>query len=941
MQSHTKAKSTSRSRKAFPLNPLAASLAAILMASAPAYAQDTKTEEEKTEEAKKKQAADEPVVLESVKVQGFQRAVERSIAAKKDSDSIVEVISAEDIGKLPDNSIADAISRVSGITTQRVAGRASQINIRGFAGDFSTTLLNGREQVSVGENRGVEFDQYPSELIGGVTLYKTPDAKLIGQGLSGTVNLQTLKPLNFSDSALSLNARLEDNSLGEINPGYSDRGSRLSASYIDQFADNTVGIAFGIARLDSPGQRNYWEATGYTTGGGSALYLEGSKQQAASTDNTRTGIMGVLEYKPNSDFHSTLDVFYSTFEKAEVVRGMEMGLGWTGATPTNAATGTVFGLQHVVSGTFSGINPVQKHELLTSDDTLFSIGWNNKIRLNDNWTATVDVSGSSAKRDELILELYAGISDAADNPVPQSVGFVINPSTGLPTFSFGANNSDPNIVRLTDSSGWGQAGYTKDFFVRDDNVALRLDFRREFLEGPFRNIEFGINYSDRDKSRESVESIIRLANGGVAPVSIPSQFLQGPVNHSLTGGWNIISFDMLGVLNSGLYNFIPNQVGDINDKIWSVNEKVGTAFVQANLDTTWGSIPVRGNFGLQYVMSDQSSTGFATNQSGSVADPISGGAEYNDILPSLNLSFELPHSQFIRFGASKTLARERMDYLRASQQYSCDADPALATQLGYTVGVNYIIGTNCIFTSRGGNPEIEPNRANAYDLAYEKYFDSKAFIGLAYFYKDLKTYSLQVREQFDFTGFANTNTGGLIPAGAIGRTEYRVNGTGGYIKGWEFNATLPLGMFVDALDGFGFILNATDISSLVQRNQTTGEGIPFPGLSEFSANATIFYEKAGFSARVSRRYRGEFFAEDRGFAGNRDFNYFSPEGITDLQFGYKFSEEGRLDGLSLLLQVNNLTNESYGTYYTRGDDTAPRSYGEYGRQVLLGATYKF
>ena len=119
----------------------------------------------------------ELVKLEEVVVSGIRFGIEQAIASKKENISIAETISAEDIGKLPDISIAESIARLPGIAAQRVAGRAQVISVRGLAPDFATTLLNGREQVSTGDNRGVEFDQYPSELMASVTVFKTPDAR--------------------------------------------------------------------------------------------------------------------------------------------------------------------------------------------------------------------------------------------------------------------------------------------------------------------------------------------------------------------------------------------------------------------------------------------------------------------------------------------------------------------------------------------------------------------------------------------------------------------------------------------------------------------------------------------------------------------------------------------------------------------------------------------
>ncbi len=165
------------------LTPIAAACA-LLLWSAGAAAQETEAAKE-----------GEPA---QVVVTGIRSSIESSIALKKDSDSIVEAITAEDIGKLPDSSIAESIARLPGLTAQRVAGRAQVISLRGLAPDFAVTLLNGREQTSTSNDRSAEFDQYPSELLGGVMVYKTPDASMSAAGLSGTIDLRAVRPLDLS-----------------------------------------------------------------------------------------------------------------------------------------------------------------------------------------------------------------------------------------------------------------------------------------------------------------------------------------------------------------------------------------------------------------------------------------------------------------------------------------------------------------------------------------------------------------------------------------------------------------------------------------------------------------------------------------------------------------------------------------------------------------------
>mgnify|MGYP003429119903 FL=1 len=487
------------------------------LAEAPVLAQSTAaTPAETSDEAAVDAATQDAKTLGAVQVTGFRAGVETSIEVKRESNQIVEVVSSEDLGKLPDLSIADSITRLPGLAGQRVAGRTSTISIRGLSGDYGTTLLNGREQVSVGDNRGVEFDQFPSELINQVVVYKTADASLVGQGLSGTIDLRTIRPLSFDERAVSLNARYEENSIGEVNSDSDDTGSRLSAFYVDQFMDDRLGIALGYARLDSPGQAERYEAWGFPdniAGAPGAYTLGGAKIQGSSTDNVREGYMGVLEFNVNDSYSTMLDVYYSKFDKAETTRFLETGLGWSGASLSNAVVENGV----TTSGTFTGIRPVLRNDLNEGDDRLFAIGWNNEFRFADSWVARADISHSSADREESILETYSGTRAG----VTDTVDFVLNPD-GWPDFSFGLDYTDPNLIVLTDPGGWGQEGYVKYPEINDELTSYRLDFEKSFVDGAmsnwFSSFEFGINYADREKQRQVPEFFLDvITNETVLP----------------------------------------------------------------------------------------------------------------------------------------------------------------------------------------------------------------------------------------------------------------------------------------------------------------------------------------------------------------------------------------------------------------------------------------
>ena len=887
-----------------------ASAIAMIAADARAQAAEEQPKTETKEEQAKKAAEKKASELETVTVVGIRSGIERAIDLKLDSTSIVEAVSAEDIGKLPDASIAESIARLPGLAAQRVAGRASTIAIRGLAGDFATTLLNGREQASIGDNRGVEFDQYPSELLNAAVVYKTPDAHLIGQGLSGTIDLKTVRPLSYSEQTISLNARMEKNSLGELNPGVSDYGNRISASYIDQFADGTVGLALGYARLDSPGQAERWSAWGYPTGtvnGVSGVrILGGSESWSTSTDNVRDGFMGVLEYSASDTYTGILDVYYSQFDKDETTRALQMGLGWSGATIQPGAT-VVDGV--LLEGTAVGVKPVLRNDLNTREDDLFAIGWNNKFNFSDQWTAEADVSLSKASREEMILETYAGTVGVTD-----TVHFLIDPETGLPTLDFGFDYSDPNIIRLNDSGGWGQDGYVKFPEVEDDLRSLKLAASRSFDSGILSSIDFGYNHSDREKSRNVPEAFVDLLSD---PSAIGSDIITDPADLNFTGIGNVIGYDVARAY-AALYDLRTNLHPDITNKNWVVNEQLQTFYLQFNLDAELGdSVTMKGNVGVQHIRTSQDSDGFSVpNGQAAQAVPYSGGTDYSDTLPSLNLSFSFPHEQVLRLGAAKQMARPRLDQMRANNNYNLNQ-------------------ATLIWSGGGGNPELEPWRATALDISYEKYFGTSGYVSLAAFHKDLKNYIYSLPVTFDFSAFDDL---GLDPPSDIGMFTRPENGEGGTIRGTEVAFSIPFDLFSDALEGLGLVANYSDTSSSIEPNGP-GSTQPLPGLSKYVSNMTGYFERGGFSTRISRRHRSAFLGEVQGFGADRALVNIQGETLVDFQIGYSF-DQGMFENTSLLLQVYNVTDEPYREVFD-GSELTPKMYNQYGRTFLLGATYKF
>jgi iron complex outermembrane recepter protein len=901
------------------------------------------------------QEATESAPLQEVVVTGIRRGIEDAIKLKENSGSIVEAISAEDIGKLPDTSIAESIARLPGLTSQRAEGRASAISLRGTDPGFTTTLLNGREQVSTGDNRSIEYDQYPSELLSSVVIYKTPDAQLIGQGLAGTIDLRTTRPLEFGKRALAFNVRGERNSDSSLGADSTDKGYRASFSYIDQFMDNRFGVTFGVARLNSPlategfGTYEPWNPNGagvFTTGG--------MKVRTDMGTNTRDGAMAALEFRPVDSFTSILDLYYTKSHEKDNARSIEVNTGGYPAPCCDgnfAAAGiTQFGITNptirensTVAGTLSTVLPLVRNFQFITDDKIFATGWNNKWS-GGGWSLAGDVSYSRATRDQFQPENNAEYVPLAAPTVPggpvnqYDTGQFALYGTSMASLTFQRNYTDPSLVQIGPTI-YG-TGYVKKPHIQDELKSARIDVSRE-LTGWFDSVAFGVNYADRSKDKKSPESSLSTLAGGFTPIA--SQYLLSPTNLSYAGAPSVLAWDVPAVMAAYYKPIVygdPTTLSYLIGKWWTVKEKLTTSYIRGDLNQALSSsVTLKGNVGLQVIGTDQSSNSFFHDSVTNAVTPFSDGKKYTDVLPEINLVFALPEQQAVRLGLAKEVARARMDQLKASDE------------IGASINGGFLQASGS-----AGNPRLDPWRADAGDLSYEKYFGNKAYVSAAVFYKKLKSYIFnQTDPNHDFSAFMATLPANFDclpgppvvcpPRTNFGPLSGPVNGNGGTLKGMELSASLPGDMISDALRHFGTILSLAQTDSNITIKDAGGTNvisgnnlgtIPLPGLSKTVWSATFYYENSGFSARVSTRARSKYIGEVTNFANDRAFKFVHGDQITDFQTGYEFGD--RLQGLSLLFQINNMFNSPYIAY--QRSESQQIDFQLYGRQFLFGVNYR-
>jgi iron complex outermembrane receptor protein len=351
-----------------------------------------------------------------------------------------------------------------------------------------------------------------------------------------------------------------------------------------------------------------------------------------------------------------------------------------------------------------------------------------------------------------------------------------------------------------------------------------------------------------------------------------------------------------------------------------------------------GNRTLFGNFGGQYLDVDQRSSGYGTYTGPDLyvlANPIDDGDEYSEFLPSLNLSYDFDNGHMLRFAASKTMSRPRMDDMRSNQQVSFSFNIAQ---------IDTADPRNSSWSGNSGNAQLRPLEANQLDAAWDWYFADDGLVSAAVFYKDLVNWHRSGQTIVDFSQFyipgyhQVIDENGVVhtPATFQGLVSFREDGLTGDVGGLELQTIVPFRILWDPLDGLGIIATATFLDGELD------DGTDVPGLSDEIYGVTLFYERGGFEARVAWTDRSEYLSETRGISLSLTPTTDQGATLVDAQIGYDFGRggfDGWLGGLSIALQGQNLTDED--TLQTNDDARQVTQYQTFGANYLLTAIYKF
>jgi iron complex outermembrane recepter protein len=855
-----------------------------VLPAAPALAQQT---------APAEPAAGGDTAVQQVVVSGIRASVRSALSVKENSNSMVEVVASEDIGKLPDTTIAESLARLPGLAAGLDRGNASQIVARGMGERFIGATLNGRELASSEPNRAVRFEQFPSESLSGAIVYKTQNADLVEGGVATTIDLQTVQPLKYNGRQASLKADALYYPLAKDVDAQSVR-PRLGGIWIDQFANKTIGAAVAFSYQKQPSieeRKNHW---GFNEDHSADLNGDGKvdktpwgfEDELKSGTNERSSVLGKLEWKASPDAMITADLYFARNKIREPsVQHWTGDVGnWDGWQTGNYSNVDIRN-GYVVGATVKDVSLTTHSTRWIQDMDNFAGGLNGKFNVGD-WKVEADVATSRASR----ASQWADVRNTTANNGTLSWAF-----TGNEQQSYSYSQDTGNLATF----GAPSLYIDNDGHVHDRLDSAQLSGALPLDLGPVSRIKIGARFADREKSYRQTTWNVSPANASIpasayTTINVPGYFPALMLN------------DFEGTVGS---TFGPGALDPsgrtptANDLLagWRVKERTSALYAQADLDGEMFGLKYRGNAGVRVLHTSQTGEGMES-VNGAAPTAVSGGASYTKALPSMNLIFNLDEEQKhqVRFSLARAMSRAPMDEMRASRQISMDTTP----------------GSQQPLTGSAGNPGLLPMMANQADLAYQWYFDKGSLFSAALFYKQIGSY---IGITTDTTTIGNRQA-------VITRS---INGEGGYVRGLELVYQHAFTRLPAPFDGLGVAANWSYNESDIHEYTNN---FPMEGLMRNNGGVTLWYEKNGFEARVSANYHSPFVRMPRWTAGYMAEN--GEETYVTANVSYYLTPQ-----LQLRVGLDNITNQK--VVYTQNANAYMQNVMEYGRRYNVGLSYKF
>ncbi|WP_298577489.1 TonB-dependent receptor [uncultured Luteimonas sp.] len=929
---------------------LSAAIAVCLGVSAQARAQDATTTDTAPAEASE---------LDRVVVTGIRASLQQALDTKRNSDAIVDVITAEDVGKFPSTNVAEAITMIPGVTIDRLFGQGERVSILGTDPALNRTLLNGQSVASADwfildhPSRTFNYSLLAPQIVGKVTVYKSPEAHIDEGSIGGTVIVDTRRPLDLDDNVVFggqlgylYNDRDEDGEpQGSLMFGWKNQAETFGLIVSAQRLDETIRRD-GIEAYGSVSARDYRDGQG---GGGSVNNLPPDWSQppipGGGQPTLPASCVGACAetLEANLDARGPNSLSASFFEQQRERNSYSLALQFQpvdeldiefNALKIDASYDNINQSMFAFMG--NAWNSLMRLTDVTVEDGIITRGtFRNALSVYDmqNRKSTVETESYDLKAkwdsERWFVSAHVGTTEATGGTDQQVFGEFLNwadysydisraPSQpGTLTYHGRNPFTDPSAFRM--DGGWGadptqpppswNPGWGGNIVfkpTRDEETYGQVDLGIR-LDSPVYMLRFGAKRREHETEQKmGGVSLASVAGYGDAtadmfnPQPVPDNYLGGFSGYGDLGdrfyidGWALADYILSGDWLAP-WQTMP-EPSTFNDpsfaaNTWRIVEDINAAYVQA--DFSWNGL--RGNVGLRYVRTDTESHSWQCVRTDAPPPcPADGyapsvvGKQYSNVLPNVNLAYDLADDVVLRFSGAKVIARPN-----------------------YSDMSSYLWLGDQTLTGGGGNPELDPYESTNFDVSAEWYFAEDAILAGSLFYKDVDNYILTTtRAEEHFNQALNrVTTYQVARPDNAGTAKIQ-----GFALAWQQQLAA----------GFGLIANYT------YADAESSSGDPMPYNSKNQLNISPYFENERFSARLSASWRSEYFTNvDRG-----DNLWVRPYTSMDLSLGYRFT-----DSVSLNFDAMNLLDEAYHSYA----DTERLTRGVYrsGRRYLTTLRVQF
>lgn len=796
------------------------------------------------------QTADETAPQDEIIVSGRRAADRAALESKRDSNAQVDEVRADDVGRLPDQNVAETLRRLPGLSVANDQGEGRYLTVRGVSPNLLNVTLNGQTAAAPEpDSRQVKLDDIPSALIGAVTVSKTLTPDMDANAIAGAANIETVSAFDRAGTFGSVRGSYGRYDLGGSHPYEVDGsvGTRFGADR--QFG---VVLALNYSNREFIAE-NVQSGASWEEVNGQFLPLEQTLRRY-QTHRQRYGAVANFDWRPTDDVKTYLRFLYSKYKDKESRPGFTVELDEDAITNQTAT-----------SGDFTGADGARALRSREEDSDTFTASLGGEFNLGPNWLRVEGSFTRANKRDPHRDEWKFESED---------IGGSYDLSESMPLFSPDASAFDPANYEFHETSYEHRK-------AREDLYQTRADFRTPIAVGDDSSIQVGVKYTKRHKTNE-IDSRIY---GDYSDDLTMDQVLGSPVSGIYNGrypfGPTISRAAADGFFDAHSGDFELDEEGTVGDSLagdYRINEKIFAAYAMATFKA--GNFTAIPGVRMEKTKSDYAAK--AVLDSSTIADLSKGfdsfgSQSYTDWFPGLNLRWNATRSLVLRAAVTRAIGRPNYE------------------QLAPTVSVN--TGDNEVTM---GNPNLLPLKSTNYDIAAEYYLGRSGIISIAGFYKTISNpiYSSTVEQSGTFAGRDLVDAQVTLP----------VNADSAFVKGIEINAQTELSFLPSPLNGFSVGGSITFVKSRAKGIPgRDGERLPLANQSNRVASAYLSYEKGGLSARIAYTYRSAYLLEPGEDTDND--TYVGAFNQWDARIGYDV-----VKNVTLFVEGSNLNDEPYRVY---------------------------